>query len=401
MTKPMTGEAFRTGAGATAAPRVRVFVNDQDSEAVIRQALGDLSLDDFTIGAGSISTATALLGKNASPRLLVIDITGMDDPVSNVLALAEVCEPGVGVVAIGESNDIGLYRQLKHAGVTEYFFKPLIRDQLARSFNDVLTDRLDQSSLFSGRLIFILGVRGEVGATTVAANAAWQVAETRQRWTMMVDLDLQTGDAALLFDAKPGHALREAFERPERVDKLFLERGAIHVTKRLNLLAALEPLGSAVEGSEEGVRMLLDNLLRRYRLVIVDLPATTAECLPKVLQMPSTCVLVANPSLTAARDIVRWREFIGPNTQERRTLQVLNHTAAHGGLTEAEFGRAAGQAADIVIPFDKDLAVAANLGIPAMQKCAAFRTGIGHVLHQAAGEPVEKPASLLKRIFRG
>ena len=61
--------------------------------------------------------------------------------------------------------------------------------------------------------------------------------------------------------------------------------------------------------------MLLDNLLRRYRLVVVDLPASTAECLPKVLQIPSTCVLVANPSLTAARDIARWREFIGPNTR--------------------------------------------------------------------------------------
>jgi pilus assembly protein CpaE len=400
MTKPMTSDTFRTGAGATGAPRVRVFVGDQESEAVIRQALGDLSLDDFSVAAGNVSTATSLLGKHTSPRLLIVDITGIDDPVPGILSLAEVCEPGVGVVAIGESNDIGLYRQLKHAGVTEYFFKPLIRDQLARSFNDVLTDRLDQPSLFSGRLIFMLGVRGGVGTTTLAANAAWHVAETRQRWTMMVDLDMQGGDAALLFDAKPGHALREAFERPERVDKLFLERGAIHVTKRLNLLAALEPLGSAVDGSEEGVRMLLDNLLRRYRLVIVDLPASTAECLPKVLQIPSTCVLVANPSLTAARDVARWREFIGPNTQERRTLQLLNHTGAHGGLTEAEFGRAAGQAPDIVIPFDKDLAVAANLGVPAMHKCAAFRSGIGRLLRQAAGEPIEKPASLLNRIFR-
>jgi pilus assembly protein CpaE len=392
--------AATTRAGALPGARVKAFISDQSAETVVRQAIGDLGVEDFSIAAGNVATATALLRKEPSPRLLIVDVSGVDDPVSSILAVAEVCEPGVGVVAIGDSNDISLYRQLKHAGVTEYFFKPLIRDQLARSFNDVLTDRFDQPSLFAGKLVFVLGVRGGVGATTFAANAAWYVAEARQRWTVMVDLDLQGGDAALLFDAAPGQALREAFERPERVDKLFLERGAIHVTKRLNLLASLEPLGSTVEGSEEGVRMLLDSLLRRYRLVIVDLPSTVAECLPEILQMPSTCVLIANPSLTSARDMARWRDHIGPNTRERRTLQVLNHTCAHGGLTEAEFARASGQPADIVIPFDRELALSANLGVEAMQKCSMFKFGMVRVLHEATGEPVEKPASLFNRIFR-
>lgn len=379
--------------------RVKVFVNDQACEAVIRQGLADLGVEDFTVITGNVATATSTLAKQASPRLLIVDISGLDDPVSSILDLAEVCEPGVGVVAVGDNNDISLYRLLKHAGVAEYFFKPLIRDQVARSFNDVLSDRLDQPSLFSGKLALVVGVRGGVGATTLAANAAWYIAESRQRWTMLLDLDLQGGDAALLLDAAPGQALREAFERPERVDKLFLERGAIPVNKRLNLLASLEPLGSALEGSAAGIRMLLEMLLRRYRLVVVDMPPMVAESLPEVLRMTSTCVLVGNPTLTSARDMARWREFIGGNTRERRTLQVLNHTSAYGGLTEVEFAKACGQAPDVVIPFDRELAIAASLGVQAMQKCALFKFGMVRVLHEITGEPIESAPSLFRRIF--
>jgi pilus assembly protein CpaE len=383
-----------------AALRVRAFVNDHESENVIRNALEDLGVEDFKITAGDVTTATTLLAKQPSPRLLIVDISSARDQLSSILDLAEVCEPGVGVVAIGDSNDIAFYRQLKHAGVTEYFFKPLIRDQISRACNDVLNDRVDQPSLFTGKLVFILGARGGVGATTLATCAAWHLSEARQRWTMLVDLDLQGGDTALQFDVAAGQALREAFERPERVDKLFLERGAIHVNDRLNLLASLEPLGGTVEGSEEAVSALLENLLRRYRLVIVDLPANVAVHLPHVLHRPSTCVLVANPSLSSARDMARWREHIGANTRERRILQVLNHSCAHGGLSVADFTRACGLAPDVVIPYDRDLAANANLGVRAMQKGAQFRSGVMQVLQDITGEPMARPGSIFRRMFR-
>jgi pilus assembly protein CpaE len=380
--------------------QVQAFVNDQESEGVVRQAIADLAIETASIMAGDVTTATALLSKQPSPRLLIVDISGARDQLTSILELAEVCEPGVGVVAIGDSNDISLYRQLKNAGVAEYFFKPLIRDQLSRTCSDVLNDRLDQPSLFSGKLVFMLGVRGGVGTTTLATSAAWHMSEMRQRWTMLLDLDLQGGDAALLFDVAAGQALREAFERPDRVDKLFLERGSIHVNNRLNLLASLEPLGSTVEGSEDALRNLLELLLRRYRLVIVDIPAAIAVHLPQIIQMPSTCALVGSASLASARDMGRWREHIGPNTQERRTLQVLNRISSHGGLSDAEFARACGKAPDVVIQHDRELAASANLGVREMRKCALFRSGVTHVLQEITGEPMEKPASLFKRIFR-
>jgi pilus assembly protein CpaE len=41
-----------------------------------------------------------------------VDVSGLDNPVASVNELAEVCEPGTGVIVIGDRNDIVLYRDL-------------------------------------------------------------------------------------------------------------------------------------------------------------------------------------------------------------------------------------------------------------------------------------------------
>jgi pilus assembly protein CpaE len=387
--------------GRLAAPTAKIFVSDPDTEGVLRQALSDLGVDDAEFTKGTVETATAALASQASPRLLVVDICGIEDPLARIDELAARCEPDVNVVAIGERNDIILYRHLRGAGVTEYFFKPLVRDMVKRVCNNILIGGHDDKSANArgGKLIFVLGVRGGVGATTIAANAAWRLAEKGQRWVMLVDMDLQNGDAALQLDATPSHALREALEKPERVDKLFLERGTLHANQRLDLLASLESLGESLPLKVDTVLSLIDKLLHRYRFIFIDLPGYAAVQLIRVLHQPSTCVLVSNASLASARELVRWRDWIGPNTPERRTMHVLNMSGADGALPEAEFIRAAGRAPDVTIAYDRGIATASNLGVKATQKCAVLDRGLAKLLRDLAGEPAEAPRSVFSRIF--
>ncbi len=204
MTDLPRDDVVSTRAGEVA-PAAKIFVSDQDSEGVIRQALSDLGVDDAVFTKGTVETATADLATKASPRLLFVDLSGVEDPVARLYDLADRCEPSVSVVAIGDRNDIILYRDLKNAGISEYFFKPLIIDLVKATCNSVLSGGHEHStSPRTGKLVFVLGVRGGVGATTIAANAAWYLAERRQRWVMLVDLDLQNGDLALQLDSNSG-----------------------------------------------------------------------------------------------------------------------------------------------------------------------------------------------------
>jgi pilus assembly protein CpaE len=386
-----------TRAGAST---VQVYVRDQDSEATIRRSLANLNMRDAEFATGNIESAITALARGPSPRLLIVDISGIAEPVQRLNALADVCEPNTGVIVVGEQNDIVLYRDLKHAGVAEYFFKPLVSSLVTRACNNVLSGITEPQPARSGKLVLILGVRGGVGATTIAVNTAWHLAETRQRWVMLLDLDLQGGDAALQLDETPSHALREAIEHPERVDKLFLERAVTPVDRRIDLLAALEPVGQKIVYDEAAINALLDTLTQRYRYVFVDLPTAAATHLLPALRLPCTCVLVSDGTLVSARDIGRWREWIGLSTAERTVLHVLNAYGAPDALPDAEFIRAAGRAPDITIPYDREIAIASVLGIKGTQKCAALARGLAPLLRHLSGEQVEPSRSLLRRLFR-
>ena len=381
-------------------PLAMVYASDRDSEGVVRQALGDLGIQAPIFGTDGITGAITDLSKRPSPRLLIVDVSGVNEPTAKINQLADVCEPGTGVIVLGTQNDIILYRELKNAGVVEYFFKPLSGALVSRACNAVLTGNLEQRALRTGRLIFTLGARGGCGATTIAVRLAWHLAQTRKRLVAFLDLDLQTGDSALQFDVTPHHALREALEHPERIDELFLERGVVRVSERLDLLASEEPLDFLPAYAEEALLTLLDKLRHNYRYVFVDVPPAHASLMQRALHLPSLCLLVSDGSLVSARDVARWRLFLGPNSAERTTLHILNKANAPGSLPIEEFNRAVGQAPDVIVPYERDVAIASNLGVRRLEDCHAFMRALGPVLRDVSGEPVEDERTLLGRIMR-
>ena len=217
---------------------------------------------------------------------------------------------------------------------------------------------------------------------------------------MLLDLDLLGGDAALLLDTTPSHALREALEHPERVDEVYLDRAVTRVSERLTLMASLEPLTEPVAPDEAAVLSLMEKLQRRYRYVFVDLPGASAPWLTRVLNLPSTILLVSDGTLSSARDLNRWREKLGPNSPERTTLHILNRSGAEGSLPQAEFVRAVGQAPDIVVPFDREVARSAHLGTRGLGKSGAVRNALAPLFQHLVGDAVVERKSLLTRLFK-
>lgn len=375
-----------------------VFTRDREAEGVIRQCLSNLIPSAEFIN-GTVDEAIAQLAQRSSPRLLIVDVTGVADPVAQIRTLSEVCEPGTGVIVIGDLNDIRLYRDLKQAGVVEYYFKPLVTTLVTRTASGILTGSTEQRGSSTGKLIVTIGVRGGVGATTIAATAAWHLAEMHKRRVALLDLDLYFGDAALQLDSEPTHALCEALEHPERVDDLFLDRATIHVTERLSLLSSLENFSNLAPPAENSVLSLLAKLMRRYRYVFVDMPADLVPRLLRVLHLPGLCLLVSNASLVAARDLVRWRAIVGPSSAERQVLHILNKNGADGGLPPAEFLRAAGEAPDITIPYDQQIGISSNLGVKSVLQCATMQRGLAPLFSLIAGEPAAAHQSAIERVM--
>ena len=103
------------------------FVADEASEAAIRGGIGDVL--GAQLRRGTVRTAVKALEKEGTPRVLIVDISGIDDPFGALDDLASVCTPDVRVLVVGERTEIGFYRDItRNVGVHEYLPKPLTRD---------------------------------------------------------------------------------------------------------------------------------------------------------------------------------------------------------------------------------------------------------------------------------
>jgi pilus assembly protein CpaE len=358
--------------GANAArERFTAFLCDEASEQVVRQCVLEMALPNSSVHRGNIGRVISHLQSVRSPQALMVDVSGSELPVTEIHKLAEVCEPGVSVVVVGDRNDVGLYRNLIRAGVGDYVVKPLTRSLV----QNVLTGQLESggaaaaAQTFShqklGSVVAVLGTRGGVGTTTVATNLAWYLANNETRRVALVDLDIFFGDAALALNVKIAGGLREVLENPTRIDELYLERTMVLSGKRLYVLAAEERLDIPVKLDPEALPALFDPLRKQYHYIVVDVPRQSGGFIQQVMDAAGIRIIVTDQSAHSIRDTVRLRRFFDAPQANQRNIVVLNRAGELGkaDISAKMMTDTIGMPIDVTIPYHpKSIISAANAG---------------------------------------
>jgi pilus assembly protein CpaE len=368
--------------GASSRPdrlTVLAFLGDPATEQVLRDGLGELVANGMDIRRGTVRTAIAAMAKLPTPEVLIVDITGEDQPLHALGELSEVVEPGVRVLAIGDTDDVDFYRQITRGmGVMEYIFKPITREAVARHFAPLVTrKRIGQDAARGGRVIALIGARGGVGTTTLAGNLAWMLGVIAKRHTVFLEADLHMGSGALLLGAKTGPGLRMALETPDRIDPLFVERAAQPVAERLQVLASEEKLNEPLRYAPGAARRLIDALRVRYNFIIADVAFLPLACNREIIEFAHHRVIVMDPSLASVRDTLRLLGLPNGPWQPQSPTIVLNRQGRPGGLTRKQIEDALKVKVDVVIPdLPKQLNESASFGEPAMTARGPFRQAI-------------------------
>lgn len=358
---------------------VMAFISDSATEQVLRDSLADIVANGMEVRRGNVRTATLMMAKLQTPEVLIVDISGEDQPFHALGELSDVVEPGVRVLVVGETDDVDFYRQITRGlGVLEYIFKPITREMVARHFAPLITRRsVTGDSARGGRVIALVGARGGVGATTIAGNLAWYFGVTAKRHTVFLEADMHMGSGALLLGAKTGPGLRMALESPDRIDPLFIERAAQPVSERLHVLASEEKLNEPPEYATGAARRLIDILRIRYNFIVTDVPFQPMPCNRELLELAHQRVIIMDPSLAGVRDTLRLLALPNGPWQPQRPTIVLNRQGRPGGLTRKQIEDALKVKVDIVIPdMPKQLNESASLGEPAVALRGAFRQAI-------------------------
>jgi len=340
-------------------PAFLAFVSDGETETLLRECVSELVPGNGSIMRGGIAKAVTHLGQHRSPQILIVDISGVELPISRVNELADVCEPGVAVIAIGNRDEIGLYRELLRAGVTDYVVKPLNPRLLAKALTDGRVRPSEASPIHKklGTLVAFVGARGGVGTTTLAVNTAWHLAHRQTRRVALVDLDLQNGDCALALEIKATSGLSEALANPLRIDNTLLERVMSPVGERLFVLSSEEPLHEDLHFTAVAVETLVSVLREQFHYVILDVPRIPAAPYRRALEIADCRIVVADQTLRSVRDTVRLRAVLGDGDGKRRNLLVVNRHGEGGrhAVTLQEMQQVLEVKPNSVIPFQPTL----------------------------------------------
>jgi pilus assembly protein CpaE len=318
---------------------VMAFV-DADTERLLQES--SLMPGRNQIVRGGIAKAIEYLSEQRSPYLLFVDISGVELPLSKVQMLADVCEPGTNVIAIGDHNDVALYRDLQEAGVTNYIVKPLTRELVTKALAPKTNGSVEMgraaSALKLGKMVSFIGARGGVGTTTLAANLAWHLANRQSRRVALVDLDLQHGDCNLLFNTNTTPGLRDALANPLRLDPLLLERIMTQHGERLFVLGGEEPIQEHVQFTPAAVDTLFSVLRSQFHYVIVDVPRIPTPAYRRALEIADRRVIVVDQTMRSMRDAARLKKAFGDTPGGEQPIFVLNREGEAGnhGLSQKE-----------------------------------------------------------------
>ncbi|WP_375208708.1 CpaE family protein [Hyphomonas jannaschiana] len=373
---------------------IQVFYERDETRLLIEVCERDRRMGRATIEAhsGGIAGAIEYMSQNPTPNLLIIESTARSAQLlSEIDMLAEHCDETVKVMVIGAINDIALYRQLVSRGVSEYVVPPFQPLQILRTISGLFAD---PDAPFVGKQISVVGAKGGVGASTIAHNLAWALAENTKVNTTLVDLDLSFGTTALDFNQEPTQTVADALLQPERADDAVIERLLAKASDRLSLFTAPASIGQIMDIPDESYISVIEVVRRNVPFLVLDLPHVWSRWVQRTLVASDEVIIVCQPDLASLRNGKNYIDQLKaarPNDNPPRLIINMSGVPKRPEIPVKDFGAAIGVEPEVILPFEPELfGTAANNGQMISETDAASRSAqaIDHMASLLTGRAV-------------
>lgn len=312
------------------------FVSDTATTGLLGKLASALRLRPQVHGGG-IAMAIECAALYGPARLLLVDLSDSDDPMRDIDALADVCDPVTKVIAIGTVNDVTLYRNLARAGISDYLIKPLDGPAFAEAIEAVLLENEEapSSAQDTARVIGFVGARGGVGTSTTALATATDIMSLTSSRISLVDLDLAFGSLNLALDLEPVRGLKEALDAPERIDAMFLSQASSHWADRLAIFASEEDPSMSAEMNLAAIGQLIAAMRGEFSHIVIDMPRHLLTAHPGLFGLLTDLVIVSDLSLAGLRDANRLHGLARDLIDDKHICFVTNRVGAN---RKAELG---------------------------------------------------------------
>lgn len=342
------------------------FVNDPVSERIVTNVIKEMNLAYAETKQGNVDKLLNFLKNSRTPKTLIADISDSELPLGDIIKIKEFTTPNLNIIAIGTRNDVGLFRDLINAGVSDYIVKPLNNTILKQSLENTMGNKTENVKK-SGKLINVLSSVGGAGATTIATNIAWLLANINFKRTLLMDMDFLFGTANLLLDLKAENSYLDIIESPEKIDDYFVETILKKSSTHLYYLGGLCDLVHGVSIDPEAFDTLTNLIRQQFNYIVIDSQREISDITKIIMNKTAIFIIIVEMSLASAQNTARLLEFFYADQSGKKIIIVANKVgiSSSGALSKEAFERVIGRKINYCIPFDETSALAcANIGQP-------------------------------------
>ncbi len=362
---------------------IKVLVVD-DNEKARDRLIEQLRFEDVeVVGESTLGAAAFTWAEHLSVDLVVVAI---EEPVARALRTVETLTVGSRtwpVIGLSSQGDRETMRKAMLAGVRDYLVSPVSGEDLRRAIvsihNTEQARRRAAEGGHAGRvgtIVTVFGVKGGIGKSTLATNVAVGLAQETKQHVVLVDLDLQFGDDAVMLDIVPTLTIADAAQGLERMDPQLISGFLAEHPSRLKLLAApTDPEGAeAITG--EQVTQVLEALAATNDYVVVDTGAAIDDISMPALDLATIVVLTVVPEVTCIRRSKAALTLMQEWGYSRDKLKlVVNRTRRRAEVSIKEIEQVLDYPIHAEIPDDRAVQKAISLGTPVAMSGPKTKSG--------------------------
>jgi Flp pilus assembly CpaE family ATPase len=375
---------------------VRVFfTGDCDGFDALSASLNDT--DDIDV-VGTNATVAAAAGTLAGGHLdCILHATRSSSfPATEIAAIREQTRAPIILVASGGEAASMLEHALE-MDVADVLLLPQLMHNVVFSIRKASHARRQlQTAVHRGRVITVFSPKGGTGKTVVSTNLAAALAKHEGKRTLLLDLDLQFGDAAIMLGLEPGKTIYDLVVAPGELDS---EKLAGYVSKHpcgLDVLAAPLRPEDAELIVESKVTALLEVARSSYDAIVVDTSpffhGPMLATLDRTDQLLVLCGLDV-PTLKNVRLALQTLELL--SFPASRIEYVMNRSSANVGLKVREVEDGLKVKVGHELPLDRTVQVCVNRGdAPVLaEPRSEFSRGLMALAKQIAPKPAPNSAA--------
>jgi pilus assembly protein CpaE len=367
--------------------KIRIyFTGDCDGVEALRAALAEAADMDIVGASEQVASAAAPLAGGHLDCVLHATRSSVF-PAAEVAAIREHTRAAVILLASG-AEAASMLEQALEQDVADVLLLPQLTHNVVFAIRKASHARRQlQTTAHRGRVITVFSPKGGTGKTVISTNLAAVLAKQEGKRTLLLDLDLQFGDAAIVLGIEPTKTIYDLVVAPGELDS---EKLAGYVSKHpcgLDILAAPLRPEDAELVVESKVTALIEVARASYDAIVVDTSpffhGPMLATLDRTDQLLVLCGLDV-PTLKNVRLALQTLELL--SFPASRIHYVMNRASANVGLKTREVEDGLKVKVGHELPMDRNVQVCVNRGEPAVlaEPRSEFSRGVAAIAKQVA-----------------